>query len=170
MAGNTRYARYNRAARRAIVHESDGRIFTLEVGFDGTLDGPKPPPDVFHPGFWLQPTFSEVVDPGEAPDYEPLKELMLSHWRLERLLQFFMIALDAAYASELRRTSAEKLEAALEAADDKTLARFQEIVLETPIPDGASTRDAPLLPKAAALLAQAVARHGHVPFDPASPN
>lgn len=158
-----RYAQYNAKSGRALVYEADGSEFMIEIKLDGTFDGPSSVPERFFTGMWVQPAMCERVEEiGELPEYGSLKRLMRFNKDREALVCFFATAIDGQCDRETRKMAGEALENALVVAVPDALEQFCKIVVETPFPEGASTRDAPLQTRGSQILAQAVARYGHM--------
>ena len=161
-----RAAQVNTDACRAMIKEPDGRSFLMEVRSDGIVNGPFPAGST-HIGFWMQPAQCRGFgkDPGEYP-YEPVKEFLLeSHW-IDKILYPFTIAINSEHLADLRHLAETEFSDVVAAAPNSVVAVFREILLRTPWPEGAATRDIALTGRAAEIFAEAVAKHGHFPPQP----
>jgi len=163
MAESKRVAWVNIAAGRAMVIESDDRMFFLEVRPDGTINGPFEP-GALRVGMWLQPACCILMeeDPGAFP-YEAAQAFLIrKHW-LSRMVGAFVIAIEVSYSLDLRgRVCRELSEFAISAPPEAT-EEFRQILLVTPWPEGAETRSVALTGRAAEIFAEAVTKHGHAP-------
>lgn len=163
----SRIAFVNYTAGRAIIVEEDDSRHMLEVSLE-KVDGSKPFPAGMNFGMWLQPSGAQDERLDEASPYPALQKRMRDRLALAELIASFVCAIDPQYDAELRALGGEELERQLSSCDADVVARFREIVLNGELAATASTRDAPVLERGAALLAEVVAKWGHRPREAAS--
>jgi hypothetical protein len=160
-----RFALVDPTAHRAVIYEGRQAAAMIEIKGGGQVDGPKPIPPGLHIGMWLQPASAQEWQVGEAP-YAELISQMLERSTLQTLIFLFVTVLDPELDMETRQLGAHELEEKLATLLGGTVfSEFRRIVTEPPIPETASTRDAPFKGKGAELLNEIVAKWGHRPRD-----
>lgn len=161
-----RVALHNAEAGRAIVFDDDGQRYEVEavgereINFSSTCQSLR---DGLHVGMWLQPAGARGFVLEEPAPFAGLQKQMRDRLALTSILQTFVFCIDPEVSGHIRRIAGEELEKKLAAFDADVIARFREIVLAGELSATASTRDAPMGPRGAALLAEVVGKWGHRP-------
>lgn len=151
---------------RAVVFDEKNPIYTLEVKTDASgkkIVEVKPYEKGLHLGMWLQPAMnncSEITCDEEAPFLTMQTHLI--HWVCVRELFFLLTtSVGAGVSIELRNLAAAKLETALQNTTEEVRKDVEHILLESPPPQGMSTRDTHFTGMSAALMEKFVTKFGH---------